>query len=206
MRQDEDMQLQREWASHRAQMDEEDATARQDALISAARRAEELSRDEQTRRDEAQGVAAARAGAALLQQDIVREGALRARLAEFRGSDNASINERLRKEGFADALTENKLRERTLDQRVGNELGLKPAFGSGPEPSYSLGNPPGTPDDKQYLQMGESLYRSEVPETVRGSAGLPGTYENPRDKDRELGIRKGLGLGIDEDPSYGRVK
>ena len=208
LRHDKESQLHSQWDAHRKQVDEADATARQDVLISALKRAEQ---EEQTvNAQTALETAVQRAQASMnsQQQDTIREGALRARLQEFRGSDDESVSERLRKEGFGDALTENKLRERTLDQRVGNELGLRPGqeFSRGPEKLYTQDTVSERGESQPYMRSEDSMYNSASVDPTRGGSGSANAYERARDKDAEDGVRKGLGLDIELGLSYGRSK
>lgn len=181
LRADADKHAADEWRAHAREQDEQDARARQDALLSAAKRADAEAFERRVRElDEAKQHAPR--GDSLAQK---RLDDLHKRLDDFRGNDDESLRERLLKEGFPEALTQQELRMRTLDQRTGNELGMRARFFE--QETKNASQPP-------MKTSAEPLYLRESEPEPTYQANTPQTSSDPKAKDAADGVKDALGL------------
>jgi hypothetical protein len=180
---DADKHAAQQWEAHRKTTDESDARERQDAFLSAASRAESEAFEARVREMEAELAASTRRTTA--SPDEKRLSDLHKRIDDFRGNDDASLRERLLKEGFPEALTQQELRLRTLDQRTGNELGMRAQFLQN-DSSSSPQRPAASSSEPQYLRESE-------PEPTY-QANTPHSPTDAKTKDAEDGVKDALGL------------
>ena len=205
--------LKKEWEAQRASFDAQESQQRADAALLIKKRADFTER-EKRQRDELTELEQKVRDAQVRGEEERRIDTAMARAAVFRGSSASDVKERLVHEGVPEALAQEIVRLRTLDQTLENRGGMSARFiekedptRSRAEPHYrSLDESVGSSGKKrygpeqQYLRMEEqdSMYQG-VPDAVSGLAKPPGTYDHGIDK--EEGVRKGLGLG-EHNPVY----